>query len=556
MPYIKGQATDDPNKAHFWRNFNSYAVRKGDWKLTMMYQGYNNRALFNIANNPQENVFLSNASVVADLSNELTKWEATLEKPKWGDLGAWNQNLFDHFVFRNDQAATSNWSTANLWTQSGTTNIATLNPADAYANAVIEFTTRDDADYTANNDMKRMSRETFMLNQFQLTGNFNGAASHQGSITGNAVLMVKDLTGQLPQIRLDATSNGQGAGFTFNMSNEIQLLDDLQITGNGTQQFVLSGSLRDYYESNAPTNPNITRPHNVTKTGNSQLVLAGSSTFGGTFTINGGQVRVDGPSATISGPTKITIANGALLELDNGSITVPTIDNVAGGIAHLYGGTLKSPNITGNLVNDGGTLAPAATPAIRKIGGSLDENDGTLQMLINSATSFDRLQIGTTADLGGTLLVQLGNGYSPALNQIFQILTAPSGITGTFANLLLPALSAGKTWQLLYGANDVRLTVAAIVGITGDYNQNGIVDAGDYVVWRKSLGSTTKLAADGNHNGVIDQADYDIWRQRLGSTSGGLGSGSNAVVPEPNTVVSLLIAGGSVLPLRHRRRVA
>src|SRR5262249_60401073 len=144
------------------------------------------------------------------------------------------------------------------------------------------------------------------------------------SITGNAVLMIKDLSGNLPQIRLDATSAGGGAGFTFNIGNEIQLLDDLQITGDGTQQFVLSGSLRDYYEPLQPTNPNITHPHNVTKSGASQLTLTGSNTFGGTFTINGGQVRVNGPSATISGPTKITIANGATLELDNGSITVPT----------------------------------------------------------------------------------------------------------------------------------------------------------------------------------------------------------------------------------------
>jgi autotransporter-associated beta strand protein len=554
MPYLKGQATDDPNKPRFWRNFNCYAVRKGDFKLTIMYQGFGNRALFNIANNPQETVFLSNAAVVADLSKELTQWEATLEKPKWGDIGAWNQNLFDHFVFRNDQS-TSNWSGANMWTQSGTTNIATFNPADAYANAVIEFAVRNDADYTANNDMKRLSRETFMLNQLQLTGNFTGGTNRQGTITGNALLMVKDLAGNFPQIRLDATSNGTGAAFKFATSNEIQLLNDLQITGNGTQQFVLGGSLRDYYESLDATNPNITHPHNVTKTGTSQLVLAGSSTFGGTFAINEGQVRVNGATAAINGPTKITVANGAMLALDNGSITVPTIDNAAGGVVHLYGGTLKAPNITGDLINDGGALAPGTIPAIRTIGGSLQENAGSLQMLINSATSFDRLQIGSSASLGGALSITLANGYSPLLNQSFQILTASSGMTGTFANLLLPALSGGKTWQVLYGSNDVRLTVSALIGISGDYNQNGTVDARDYVIWRKTLGSTTNLAADGNHNGIIDNGDYSIWRQNFGTTSSGVGSGAGAAVPEPCTVALFLIAGLSGLLIRHRRRV-
>ncbi len=33
MPYLTGQATDDPNKVWFWRNFTCYAVRKGNWKL-------------------------------------------------------------------------------------------------------------------------------------------------------------------------------------------------------------------------------------------------------------------------------------------------------------------------------------------------------------------------------------------------------------------------------------------------------------------------------------------------------------------------------------------
>ena len=39
------------------------------------------------------------------------------------------------------------------------------------------------------------------------------------------------------------------------------------------------------------------------------------------------------------------------------------------------------------------------------------------------------------------------------------------------------------------------------VGLAGDYNLDGIVDAADYVVWRKTLGqSGTDLAADGNNS--------------------------------------------------------
>jgi hypothetical protein len=75
----------------------------------------------------------------------------------------------------------------------------------------------------------------------------------------------------------------------------------------------------------------------------------------------------------------------------------------------------------------------------------------------------------------------------------------------------------------------------------GDYNQNGIVDAADYVVWRKGLGTT------------YTQTDYDVWRAHFGQTAGsGLGASVNAAVPEPATV-ALLIVG--ILAMSSARRV-
>jgi hypothetical protein len=51
-----------------------------------------------------------------------------------------------------------------------------------------------------------------------------------------------------------------------------------------------------------------------------------------------------------------------------------------------------------------------------------------------------------------------------------------------------------------------NLSVTAIPEprLVGDYNQNGTVDASDYVVWRKGLGTT------------YAQADYDVWRAHFG----------------------------------------
>lgn len=48
----------------------------------------------------------------------------------------------------------------------------------------------------------------------------------------------------------------------------------------------------------------------------------------------------------------------------------------------------------------------------------------------------------------------------------------------------------------------------------GDYNGDGMVDTGDYAIWRDSYGSRSALDADGNGDGVIDGADYVVWRDR------------------------------------------
>jgi hypothetical protein len=69
--------------------------------------------------------------------------------------------------------------------------------------------------------------------------------------------------------------------------------------------------------------------------------------------------------------------------------------------------------------------------------------------------------------------------------------------------------------------------VPAAAVLPGDYNQNGVVDAADYVVWRMT---------DGTPDG------YDTWRANFGATAGS-GTGSvgatdgPAAVPEPAALV-------------------
>jgi hypothetical protein len=97
-------------------------------------------------------------------------------------------------------------------------------------------------------------------------------------------------------------------------------------------------------------------------------------------------------------------------------------------------------------------------------------------------------------------------------------------------------------------------------GIPGDYNNNGIVDAADFTVWRDHLGQTFELEnedpADANP-GVVDQDDYAFWKSQFGTSGSGAGASTAAAgVPEPSTVSLGVLALGAagVAALRRRSR--
>jgi hypothetical protein len=88
----------------------------------------------------------------------------------------------------------------------------------------------------------------------------------------------------------------------------------------------------------------------------------------------------------------------------------------------------------------------------------------------------------------------------------------------------------------------------------GDYNGDGRVDAGDYTMWRNTLGQsvTSGSGADGDNDGMIDQGDYTVWRSNFGATSGS-GASLLGAVPEPNSLAIALVALSAWRPRPKRR---
>jgi fibronectin-binding autotransporter adhesin len=231
--------------------------------------------------------------------------------------------------------------------------------------------------------------------------------------------------------------------------------------------------------------------------------------------------------ATLSSPSPIDIES---LNLNGGIVTTSSIQMRSGLI---HGNAL----IHGALIQAGGTISPGNSAGIVTIDGNYTlRAAGQLQIELAgtlSGTQYDQLLITGSATLDGTLQVSLLGGFAPVSGDSFDLLTTTSGVTGTFANQQLPTLAGGLVWNLSYGPNDVILSVG---GVLGDYNHNNVVDAADYVVWRKGLGTT------------YTQNDYNIWRAHFDQFAGsGLGALASAAVPEPQAGILVLIGIVSVL---------
>jgi hypothetical protein len=160
---------------------------------------------------------------------------------------------------------------------------------------------------------------------------------------------------------------------------------------------------------------------------------------------------------------------------------------------------------------------------------------GDADTAVPAANAFHVAFTLATANTYNLVLTPFGGG-SPLFSQTAAPLdgTAGSPIQSFRFSAYGTGSSADGSKELFF--DNLSITSPAV---TGDYNKNGIVDAADYIVWRKTLGqSGSGLAADGNGNNSIDAADYTVWRTHFGSASAAtVGMAIN--VPEPSAYLYL-----------------
>ena len=99
---------------------------------------------------------------------------------------------------------------------------------------------------------------------------------------------------------------------------------------------------------------------------------------------------------------------------------------------------------------------------------------------------------------------------------------------------------------------DIGWVLVPPPALFGDYNNNGVVDAGDYVVWRKRLGQSVTIPND-QTPGMVSSADYTVWHSNFGKTQIGGGGTIVAPVPEPASVWLGLVGIAAIAERRKRR---
>jgi hypothetical protein len=109
-----------------------------------------------------------------------------------------------------------------------------------------------------------------------------------------------------------------------------------------------------------------------------------------------------------------------------------------------------------------------------------------------------------------------------------------------------PLLIAGTNTNDGLAIDDFIIGAVYAPGLAGDYNNNGVVDAADYTVWRDHLNAPFNMANDITPGTVIQQ-DLQEWKDRFGKNSVSFGAGA----PEPAT---WLLLGSSSIALVLKRR--
>lgn len=275
----------------------------------------------------------------------------------------------------------------------------------------------------------------------------------------------------------------------------------------------------------------------VASSGDGTVTVRGTDGLGNFSTwTNSGPLYVGGDDVAAGGTGQLTVLDGGVVDV--------------GGILKLWdeGALRGNGNVSASVVVNGGTVSPgySSIDTLTIDGDYTQTAAGTLVVdvfeLVPGAGEADLLDVTGTVTLGGDLAINLAAPFLPDQSSMFTVLTAGDDLGGVLDNVAdgkrLMTLGNEGSFLVSYdAATDAVVLSDFVVGVLGDYNGDGMVDAADYSVWRDALGQSVDPydGADGDGSGTVDAADYDVWKASFGIIAPGAGAGAIAAVPEPTS---------------------
>jgi fibronectin-binding autotransporter adhesin len=285
----------------------------------------------------------------------------------------------------------------------------------------------------------------------------------------------------------------------------------------------------------------------LTKAGAGALTLFGSNTYTGATIVSAGTLRA-GTAAVFSPPTQVSVAGGAVLDLNSFNHTVGAVDgagNISLGSAILTTGGANTNTVFGGTISGTGSLVKQGTGSLSLTGpntysggtvvsgGLLIGTTTSLQgnIVNNAALAFDQSTNGTYAGVisGAGALAKIGagavtltgantytGGTSVSGGQLIGTVTSLPGNIVNNAAVIFTQSANGTYSGVMTGVGSLTKTGAGTLTLAGNNSYSG----GTNVLGGSLIGNTGTLQGNILNNALVvfDQSAHGIYSGSMSGT--------------------------------------